>query len=147
MIDDPKRRKADIPASRHRGRTLTLQSLYEADQSGHDPSVAVERLIEDERAAEVASSFARGLVAGIKVNREQIDAHIASAATQWPVDQLAVVDRNILRIAIYEMLIENETPMRVAINEAVELAKAFGGASSPRFINGVLGALSALKSE
>ncbi len=147
MSEDGKRRKDSLPAARHRGRTLTLQALYEADQSGHDPAVAVERLVEDERVGAGASSFARGLISGIKASRPQIDAFIAGAATQWPVEQLAVVDRNILRIAIYEMLIENETPVRVAVNEAVELAKAFGGESSPRFINGVLGALSVQRSE
>ncbi len=147
MSEDGQRRKDNVPAVRHRGRTLTLQALYEADQSGHDPAAVVERLAEDERVGDGASSFARGLVNGIKASRQQIDAFIAGAATQWPIEQLAVVDRNILRIAIYEMLIENETPVRVAVNEAIELAKAFGGGSSPRFINGVLGALSAQKSD
>ena len=138
-------RKDRLPAQRHRARTLTLQSLYEADQSGHDPVNSIERLIIDEQAGNEAAEFARGLVAGIKRSRAEIDSYITTSAPQWPVEQLAVVDRNILRIAIYEMLIENETPMRVAVNEAVELAKAFGSDASPRFVNGVLGSLSAHK--
>jgi N utilization substance protein B len=136
-------RKDGMAAGRHRGRALTLQALYEADQSGHDPAISIERLIEDERAGTEPAAFARRLVAGVKQSRAQIDGYIRGSAPQWPLDQLAVVDRNILRIAIYEMLIENETPVRVAVNEAVELAKAFGSDASSRFVNGVLGALSA----
>ena len=136
-----------MPAGRHRARTLALQALYEADQSGHDPVISLERLIEDEQAGAEAAGFARTLVAGIKGGRSGIDDCIRRSAPQWPVEQLAVVDRNILRIAIYEMLVGKETPMRVAVNEAVELAKAFGGDASPRFVNGVLGAISALELE
>jgi N utilization substance protein B len=136
-----------LPAARHRARVLALQALYEADQSGHDPAVSVERLSSAERAAEQTATYAGRLIDGIKERRQELDEHIRHSAPQWPVEQLAVVDRNILRIAIYEMLLDGETPMRVAVNEAVELAKAFGSDSSPRFVNGVLGALSALTEE
>lgn len=135
-------RKANLPAARRRGRALALQALYEADASGHNPATTVERLIENETLQAETQRFARWLVAGVARARPAIDDDIRRAATQWPVEQLAVVDRNILRIAIYEMLVENETPVRIAVNEAVELAKAFGAESSPRFVNGVLGALS-----
>ncbi len=76
-------------------------------------------------------------------HREQIDQMIHDKAPAWPLEQVAVVDRNILRLAIYEILVDNRVPVRAAINEAVELAKAFGGQSSPKFVNGVLGAVSA----
>lgn len=140
-------RAASLPAARHRARVLALQALYEADASGHDPGVALDRLIADEPAREETERFARWLVSGVKQARAAVDERIRGAATQWPLEQLAVVDRNILRIAIYEMLVENETPVRVAVNEAVELAKAFGAEATPRFVNGVLGTLTARASE
>jgi N utilization substance protein B len=142
------RRHRESPAgSRRRARTLVLQALYEADTSGHDPASSIERLLTEKAASEESAAFSRALIGGIKSSRTRVDGYIRQVATQWPIEQLAVVDRNILRIAIYEMLIENETPVRVAVNEAVELAKAFGSDSSPRFVNGVLGALSALRSD
>jgi N utilization substance protein B len=80
----------------------------------------------------------------VQDNREKIDDTIRQTAPAWPLDQVAAVDRNILRLAIYEILIDNRVPMRAAINEAVELAKEFGGENSPKFINGVLGSVSLL---
>jgi N utilization substance protein B len=149
VAEEPQRRQraASLPVARRRARVLALQALYEADVSGHDPAVTIERLLENEAVQEETARFARWLVVGVKENHAAVDDRIRGSATQWPVEQLAVVDRNILRIAIYEMLIENETPVRVAVNEAVELAKAFGADASPRFVNGVLGALSAQASE
>ena len=102
----------------------------------------------DERLADVALSrrdaeFARGMLTGIFANAAEIDKIIAEFAPGWPVSQMAVVDRNILRMAIYEIMVSQDTPPRVAVNEAVELAKAFGGDSAPRFINGVLGSVMA----
>jgi N utilization substance protein B len=138
------KQRHNLPAARHRARVITLQALYEADQTGHDPALSVERLSTAERASEQTAAYAEHLVLGIKERRQDLDEHIRRSAPQWPVEQLAVVDRNILRIAIYEMLLDGETPLRVAVNEAVELAKTFGSDSSPRFVNGVLGALSAL---
>jgi N utilization substance protein B len=85
--------------------------------------------------------FARLLVQGVVKNKEQLDVLIATYAPEWPVDQMWVIDRNVLRIALFEFLIDGGTPPKVAINEAVELAKAFGSDSSPRFVNGVLGTL------
>lgn len=135
-------KRRSMAADRHRGRTLALQALYEADAAGHDPAATVERLSAEEQASADAAAFARTLIAGIKRTRRELDGEIRQAAPQWPLEQLAVVDRNVLRIAIYELLVENETPVRVAVNEAVELAKTFGSDASARFVNGVLGAIS-----
>lgn len=85
--------------------------------------------------------FASRLIQGVIQNQEEMDTLISRYAPEWPLDQMAVIDRNILRIAIFEFLIEGETPVKVAINEAVELAKTYGSDSAPRFINGVLGTL------
>ena len=79
--------------------------------------------------------------------REELDSFIAEHAPEWPLDQVAIVDRNILRIALWEFAVNGDTPIKVAINEAVELAKTFGSDSSPRFINGVLGSLAARENE
>ncbi len=85
--------------------------------------------------------FVRHLIQGVIDYQEQMDRLITRYAPEWPLDQMAVIDRNILRMAIYEFLIGQETPVKVAINEAVELAKTYGSDSAPRFINGVLGTL------
>ena len=95
----------------------------------------------DENLPADGEQFARALVAGVWTHRVELDALIQQHAPEWPVDQMAVVDRNVLRIAIYEFSLAHLTPLKVAINEAVELAKAFGSDSAPRFVNGVLGAL------
>lgn len=128
---------------RRRARVLALQALYEADTSTHLAEEAVERLAADSAPAQPVVAFARGLVHGVLAHRGEIDALIAEAAPQWPVTEIAAIDRNILRVAIYELLFDNETPLRAAVNEAVELAKAFGSDSSPRFVNGVLGTVAA----
>ena len=126
---------------RRRTRAMVMQSLYEADAVEHS---ALDVL--DDRLSETALSrwdedFARALLEGIFANAAEIDKIIAEFAPHWPISQMAVVDRNILRMAIYEIMLSRDTPPRVAINEAVELAKAFGADSAPRFINGVLGSV------
>lgn len=138
----PRKRRDSLAASRRRGRSLALQALYEADTSGHDAEAAVQRLAAEATASEEAAALAHALAVNVEQTKAELDDHIRRAAPQWPVEQIAVVDRNILRIAIYEMLLSDETPVPVAVNEAVELAKAFGSDTSPRFVNGVLGALS-----
>jgi len=144
----PTRRPLHGRAGRRRlGRTLALQALYEADTSGHDPAVVVLRLCEDGGITGEPSEFAARLIAGIKTKRTELDALIANAAPQWPVGQLAVIDRNLLRVAIYELLFEVDTPVSVTVNEAVELAKTYGAEASPRFVNGVLGAVNATRAE
>jgi N utilization substance protein B len=122
---------------------MVLQSLYEMDVAAHDPSESLERLIVQHKAKEALSDFARSLLKGVLDNRERIDALIEEAAPAWPAAQLSPVDRNILRIAIREFLVDNLTPVGAAINEAVELAKKYGSESSGKFINGVLGSISA----
>jgi len=131
-------------SGRRRARVLALQTLYEVDTVGHPPEETLGRLLDQNAVSEEVAAFARELVAGVLENRERIDAVIARAAPAYPVTQLAVVDRNILRLAIHEVLMNNETPVRAAINEAVELAKKFGSDSSARFVNGVLGSVSAM---
>ncbi len=127
---------------RRRARTLALQALYEADSTSHSAQEVLSRLITQSRVKASVADFAGELVSGVLEHRQRIDEVIAKAAPAWPVDQLAPVDRNILRLAILEILINNRTPVRAAINEAVELAKTFGSDNSARFVNGVLGSVS-----
>ena len=127
---------------RRKSRVVALQALYESDTSKHEPLEAVDRLAREDSLNEEQTAFARALVAGVIEQRAAIDDVIAQAAPQWPVAQLSAIDRNILRLAIREILMNNGAPIRAAINEAVELAKNFGSESSPKFINGVLGSVS-----
>lgn len=128
---------------RRRGRILALQALYEADISRHRPEDTVARLAAERREPASVAAFATELVHGVQANRAAIDAIIAVTAPQWPVEEVAVIDRNILRVATYEVLFDDKTPVRAAINEAVEIAKEFGSESSARFVNGVLGSVAA----
>lgn len=136
-----------MAAPRRRSRELALQALYEMDVGGHEPVAALERLILESRLNEELAQFSRELLRGVLDNREEIDRVVEKTATAWPAQQLAPIDRNILRIAIREFLVDNLTPVGAAINEAVELAKKYGSDSSSRFINGVLGSVSASFSE
>jgi transcription antitermination protein NusB len=133
--------------SRTRARSLALQVLYEVDMTGHLPgTVLQERLEEDVSDGQTALSpdlveFARQIISGVIPLAEKLDTIIASYAPEWPFDQIAAIDRNILRIATWEFAVSTQTPLKVAINEAVELAKLYGSDTAPRFINGVLGSL------
>lgn len=127
---------------RRRARVAALQALYESDMSTHTALAALDRLAEDESLNAELTAFARALVEGVIEQRSAIDDVIRQAAPQWPVEQISAVDRNILRLAIREILMNNGAPVRAAINEAVELAKSFGSDSSARFVNGVLGSVS-----
>lgn len=126
---------------RHRARIAALQTLYEVDCTEHHTNVVIERRLEEAELPESGELFARELVEGVAAHQEQLDVLIARYAPDWPVDQIAVIDRNVLRISIFEILMYDDTPTKVAINEAVELAKKFGSDSSSRFVNGVLGSL------
>jgi N utilization substance protein B len=126
---------------RHRARSLVLQALYEIDTVGHNPHSTFQRLLEEEGLPLEAHPFAQRLLDGVLAHRAEIDAHIRRAAPSWPLDQMSKVDLNILRLAIFEILFDNEVPLKAAINEAVELAKTFGSDNSPKFINGVLGGI------
>jgi N utilization substance protein B len=132
---------------RTRARSVALQALYEIDVSGHLPgSVIQERLEEGELEPELVD-FARQIVLSVAPMFEILDHFIAEHAPEWPLDQVAIVDRNILRIALWEFAVYGKTPIKVVINEAVELAKTYGSDSSPRFVNGVLGSLAARQNE
>ena len=131
-----------MPGRRRRARILALQTLYEADTTGHDAQGILSRLLEDAAVTDEIAAFARELVTDTISNRQYIDEIIAKVAAAWPLDQMAPVDRNILRLAIWEILLSEATPLRAAINEAVELAKVFGSDNSARFVNGVLGSVS-----
>jgi len=126
---------------RHKARTIALQALFEIDCAQHHPVVVLERRLEDAELPDIGAEFARELVTGVRDRQEELDALIGRYAPEWPVDQIAIIDRNILRLAIFEILMREDTPVKVAINEAVELAKEFGSDSSGRFVNGVLGSL------
>ncbi len=132
-----------MTGSRRKGRSLALQALYEFDCAGHKPDDVLPRLAREEEAPEGVVAFARELVEGVLENRTRIDSVIARYAPAFPVEQIAVIDRNILRLAIFEVLLDNKVPMKAAINEAVDLARAFGSDSSPKFVNGVLGSVAA----
>jgi len=129
---------------RRKARGLALQALYEIDTTGHETTRVLETLLADEELSPENSAFIHELVNGVLQNKKQLDLNIKNFAPAWPIEQISVVDRNILRLAIFEILLNNKVPLKVAINEAVELAKAFGSDSSPRFVNGVLGSVSAL---
>lgn len=132
---------------RTRARSIALQALYEIDLTGHPPGkVLEERLIDAELDLKL-EDFARQIVLGIVPLIIKLDRLIAQHAPEWPLDQVATIDRNILRIALWEMTVGDQTPVKVAINEAVELAKVFGSDSTPRFVNGVLGSLAAHQKE
>jgi len=126
---------------RHRARIAALQTLFEVDCTGHFPAEVIERRLAELDLPDTAEAFARELVYETSERQEELDALLSRYAPEWPVDQIAIIDRNILRIAIYEVMNEEGTPTKVAINEAVELAKQFGSDSSGRFVNGVLGTL------
>ena len=129
---------------RTRARWLAVQALYEWDTSGHDPLEALGHRLEDRPDKRSVEMRARALVAGVRDRLPEVDAMLRQAAPQWTPDQMAVVDRNIIRVAIFEVLFDNKTPVRAALNEAVELAKTFGAEGSPRFVNGVLGGVASM---
>jgi N utilization substance protein B len=127
--------------SRRRARSAALKALYELDTTTHLPGTVISQRLAEETLTPDGEAFAQQLVAGVWQHREQLDNMIQHYAPEWPIEQMAVIDRNLLRIAIFEFEIARITPLKVAINEAIELAKAYGADSAPRFINGVLGSL------
>lgn len=148
-------------AVRHQGRVLAMQSLFEIDNSDHDvdevigrirhddtvlPESALESIDTDEQAVDEVpvevADHAEKLTRGTLANLESIDPVLAQAAPAFPIAQIAAVDRSVLRLAIYELYFQPDVPVGVAINEAVEIAKRFGGPNSSKFVNGVLGTIS-----
>jgi N utilization substance protein B len=127
--------------SRTRARGIALQVLYEYDIANHPLDQALTARFEEENLENNLQDFSRAIVYGVTPIVEKLDAIITEHATEWPLDQVAIIDRNILRIALWEFAVSKNTPIKVAINEAIELAKLYGSDSSSRFINGVLGSL------
>lgn len=132
---------------RTKARALALQVLYEIDLVNHPLGIALTCRLEEASIDDRLVVFVREIVLGVWPLRDNLDSFIAVHAPEWPLDQVAIIDRNILRIALWEFAVNGETPIKVAINEAVELAKSFGSDSSPRFINGVLGSLASHQNE
>lgn len=136
-----------MAGGRRRARIVALQALFEADSSRHSPLEVLQRMLAEQGLPAPSAEFARALIQGVVEQQDQIDRAIARAAPAWPVDQLPAVDRNILRLAIHEILGDNGTPVKAVINEAIELAKSFGSDNSARFVNGVLGTIQRQRSE
>jgi len=130
-----------MPGIRRQARVIALQTLYEYDIVHHNPMNVLQRHAEERHLLPKVVEYANELILGVCNHVADIDAHIQSAAREWPLQQMARVDKNILRLAIYEILFNNTVPAKAAINEAVELAKSFGSDTSSRFVNGVLGTI------
>ncbi len=126
---------------RTRARSIALQALYEIDLTGHPPELVLSERLSETPLEDNLAEFARSIVLGILPIVRELDELIARHAPEWPLDQVAIIDRNIMRIALWEIAVSNQTPLKVAINEAVELGKIYGSESTPRFVNGVLGSL------
>lgn len=133
--------------ARTRARAVALQALYEIDMAGHPPLLVINDRLSENDLDEKLAEFVSQITMGVWPIVEELDQFIAEHAPEWPLNQVATVDRNILRIALWEFAVSENTPIKVAINEAVELAKVFGSDSSPRFINGVLGSLATRQNE
>ncbi len=127
--------------SRTRARSIALQVLYEIDMVNHPPAEVLRERLEEAPISDDLADFARQIVFGVLPLTHDLDQIIAKYAPEWPLDQIAAIDRNILRVSCWEFAVRRETPVKVAINEAVELAKMYGSDSAPRFVNGVLGSL------
>ena len=132
--------------NRHLSRSIAMQTLYEWDFNDRDDSKIdeiLERNIREFAPGLEDDQFARDLITGVLKNREKINEIITKTAPEWPLEQINLIDRNVLRIGLYELLLgkREEVPPKVAINEAIELAKSFGGETSGKFINGVLGTI------
>ena len=140
--DGSKNSRSSVGDARHEARMLALQVLYEIDVTDHSIDEVLARTASDQDLPSPIVKHVGRLVRGVLEHRATIDPYIAAAAPAFPVPQLAAIDRNVLRQAIFELLHEPNVPVKAAINEAVELAKHFGGESSSRFVNGVLGTVS-----
>ncbi len=131
-------------SNRHLARTVAMQILYQWDFHGKkekDLNLLVEKNLKEFAPGLDDAGFTANLVKGVLENLGEIDQLITKYASEWPLEQITIVDRNILRIGIFELKFDSEIPSKVAINEAIEIAKTFGGESSGKFVNGVLGAI------
>ena len=131
-------------SNRHLARTIAMQSLFIWDFNGKQ-KVDFDKIVKANFASFAPGfddgGFVKNLISGVMKNLPQIDTCITKYATEWPLDQITIVDRNILRIGVFELVFDKDIPAKVAINEAIEIAKTFGGESSGKFVNGVLGAI------
>jgi N utilization substance protein B len=133
---------------RRRVRRLAIEILYEVDCVGHSADEVIPRRLEaNPNLSQDSTEFLQDVVTQTIAEKERLDQIIARYAPEWPVDELAILDRNILRIATWEMIFYQSTATKIAINEAVELAKRYGSENSPKFVNGVLGAIALKESE
>jgi len=129
-----------LPGRRHQGRELALKVLFQIEnQPDDDPAEVLDYHVIEAGAVPDVAAFARELVEGVVANRERLDAILEEASRNWKVEQMAKVDRTLLRIAVYEIAVSRKVPVKAAINESIELAKTFSGEESGRFVNGVLG--------
>jgi len=131
-------------ANRHLSRTIAMQTLYQWDFNGKKENNLDEILqstIDEFASGFNDEGFTKHLLDGVLNNLETLDELIRKYATEWPLEQITTIDRNILRLGIFELKLDPEIPSKVAINEAIEVAKAYGGESSGKFVNGVLGAI------
>lgn len=125
--------------SRTKARSVALQVLYEVDLCGHKPGLVIEEHFKDLNMDDALKTFISQIVSGVIEYQSTLDEFIADFAPEWPLDQVAIIDRNLLRIALWEIAVYRRTPVKVVVNEAVELAKIYGSDGTSRFINGVLG--------
>jgi transcription antitermination protein NusB len=131
-------------SNRHLARTIAMQTLFSWDFNGKkepDLNVLIEQNFRQFAPKFNDHGFVKSIINGVIKNEAEIDKYITKYATEWPLDQITIVDRNILRIGVYELIFDKDIPSKVAINEAIEIAKTFGGESSGKFVNGVLGAI------
>jgi transcription antitermination protein NusB len=129
----------EMSNARHLARVMAMQALYEVDAVAGDPAAALDAVAAEHQARPRARTFASDLVQGVLHHLEAIDAVLGEAAPQWPLAQVAGVDKAVLRVAVFELLFGRRVPPKVAINEAIDIAKTYGGEGSGRFVNGVLG--------
>jgi N utilization substance protein B len=135
---------------RHLAREVAMQVIFELEHGGAEVEAmekALQYRLAEAEASTAHAEFALDLVRGVMANRDAIDAEIAAASTHWKLDQMAKVDRAVLRLATYELMFARDVPVKAAINESIELAKTFGGDESGRFVNGVLGRIAAAAAE
>jgi len=131
-------------SNRHLARTIAMQTLFSWDFNGKrekDLAGLIEQNFRQFAPKFNDHGFVKSIINGVIKNESEIDRYIIKYATEWPLDQITIVDRNILRIGVFELIFDKDIPAKVAINEAIEIAKTFGGESSGKFVNGVLGAI------
>ncbi len=128
---------------RHQARELALKVLFQLEGTGDDTEEVLRYHALESGVSDDTANFARQLVDGVLANREKLDAIMSEASEHWKLDQMAKVDRIILRIAVYEIAIDRKVPTKAAINESIELAKTFSGDEAGRFVNGILGKVAA----